>query len=37
MHNRKLGRTTEHRIAMLRNLAAILIIDDKIVTSQHIA
>ena len=35
MHNRKLGRTSDHRIAMLRNLAASLIIHEKIETTQH--
>ncbi len=35
--HRKLGRTTEHRISMLRNLATSLIIADKehIVTTVH--
>lgn len=34
MHNRKLGRKSDHRKALLRNLAASLIIAEKIETTE---
>jgi large subunit ribosomal protein L17 len=34
MHNRKLGRKSDHRRALLRNLAASLIIAEKIETTE---
>ncbi len=34
MHNRKLGRTADHRKAMFRNLATSLIVYEKIDTTE---
>ena len=34
MHNRKLGRTSDHRKALLRNLASSLIVAEKIETTE---
>ena len=34
MENRKLGRTAEHRVALLKNLAAELILKGKIETTE---
>ena len=34
MHNRKLGRTADHRKALLRNLATDLIVHEKINTTE---
>ena len=34
MHNRKLGRTSDHRKALLRNMASQLIINGKIETTE---
>ncbi len=34
MHNRKLGRKSDHRKALLRNLAASLIVAEKIETTE---
>lgn len=34
MHNRKLGRKSDHRRALLRNLSAGLIISEKIETTE---
>ncbi len=34
MWNRKLGRTADHRKAMLRNMATSLIIDGQIETTE---
>ena len=37
MQNRKLGRTADHRKALLRNLATSLIIAGRIETTEHTA
>ena len=34
MHNRKLGRTADHRKALLRNLATDMIVYEKIETTE---
>ena len=34
MHNRKLGRTADHRKALLRNLATDMIVYEKITTTE---
>ena len=34
MHNRKLGRTSDHRKSMLRNLATDMIVKGKIETTE---
>lgn len=34
MHNRKLGRTADHRKALLRNLATDMIVHEKINTTE---
>lgn len=34
MHNRKLGRTADHRKAMLRNLATSVIINESVETTE---
>ena len=34
MHNRKVGRTSDHRKALLRNMASQLIINGKIETTE---
>lgn len=34
MHNRKLGRTADHRKALLRNMASQLIINGKVETTE---
>ncbi len=35
MHNRKLGRTADHRNALLRNMATVVIVYEKIETSEN--
>lgn len=35
MRNRKLGRTADHRKALLRNLATSLVVHGKITTTKH--
>jgi len=34
MHNRKLGRTADHRKALLRNMATDIIVHEKITTTE---